>query len=493
MQIPITSLLLAMFVSAAHAGGTTEFCLDGEFNLGARMQGHALSNEWVPTTWCVVTDDDSNRVLYSATGKSNSDMDGDWAVAYLPPDMVRIVNRESPPDIEFNGTDNLDEALRVRRIDPRRFAKEMSDNLDWLIPRASQRTLQLLDSNLPDAVQLPGVEGPVFLKMENGRIEFVEVFATLPLFGELNLTWRWDWSDEEHPVLTVSSPRNRVTFFEATGSWRDIPDDEAAQLWTATPGADPIPVPGDRWPARVNMQLVNLAKDVYLVRGVRSGFQHMVIDTDDGLVVADAPASWLELHQLPPANLVQGLGLDELSENFVKFLGTEFAGRPIRAVALTHFHDDHSGGAAAFAAAGADVYAPAKTSEILTAAFRERVIPDDDSGDEQAPFEILPVANAVTIGDESNRVRFMQLGENPHVFEMLGVWAVDRDYFFVSDVHVPGSDAEEPSEDRAATECWFARWAVDNLPPDVRVINSHSAPETPVSRLAKYLESEACL
>ena len=87
----------------------------------------------------------------------------------------------------------------------------------------------------------------------------------------------------------------------------------------------------------------------------------------------------------------------------------------------------------------------------------------------------------------------MSIGENPHVYEMLGVWAADRDYFFVSDIHVARSDADEPGADRAKTECWFAAWAVQNLPPEVNVINSHSDQATPVSRLAMYLESDLCL
>ena len=60
-----------------------------------------------------------------------------------------------------------------------------------------------------------------------------------------------------------------------------------------------------------------------------------VIDTDEGLVVADAPAGWVELHQLPPADLVPGLGISGLSERFIDFLDEAFTDRPIRAVALT--------------------------------------------------------------------------------------------------------------------------------------------------------------
>ncbi len=62
----------------------------------------------------------------------------------------------------------------------------------------------------------------------------------------------------------------------------------------------------------------------------------------------------------------------------------------------------------------------------------------------------------------------------------------------VSDLHVPDSNSDKPRRDRVQTECWFAAWAVANLPEETVVLNSHSAPQTPVSRLAKYLQSPAC-
>jgi hypothetical protein len=126
----------------------------------------------------------------------------------------------------------------------------------------------------------------------------------------------------------------------------------------------------------------------------------------------------------------------------------------------------------------------------MNEAFAQRNVPDDN---DNKPFEVFPVEDVLELGKAGQRVKLVSLGRNPHVFEMLGVWAVDGEYFFVSDVHVPGSDDDAPAEDRAETECWFAQWAVANLPPEVQVVNSHSTNITPVSRLAKYLESEVCL
>lgn len=461
----LTLLVNGLSYSLASAEGATEFCLDGEFDLGARYQGmKPESGEFYPSTWCVITEDGSHRVMYSGTGKSNPDMDGGWTVAYLPPDTVRIVNRDSPPDVEFQGTDNLDEALRVRRIDPRRLLEEY---------RAA-----------PEALDGALVE------IRDDRLLSVSTFAELPLRGRVNVDWNWDWANASKPVLRLMLDDELL--FKATGSWRELPDEEAATLWAVTPGVDAVEVPGERWPAQIDMQVINLTDGVYLVRGVRTGFQHLVVDTDEGLVVADAPAGWVEFHQIPPSDLVPGHGVSGLSEKLIDFLGEEFPARPIRAVALTHFHDDHAGGARAFAAAGAEIYTTAESARFFESSLNRASMPNDRLAQSARPAIVSPVIDPVIIGSEPNRVRLLALGPGPHAYAMLGVWALDQDYFFVSDVHVPRSDADAPREDRAATECWFAEWAVDNLPSEVRVANSHSTPVTPVSRLATYLESDLC-
>ena len=447
----------------AIADGTTEFCLEGEANLGARLQGmEPAADEFVPTRWCVITEDDSGRVLFSGRGKSNPDLEGSWTVAALPPDLVRIVNREDPPDVEFHGADATAEAARLRRIDPRRLIEEH------------------LESPLDD----------VRIKVEDARIVTLATAADLPLRGRVPVTWHWNWSDESRPGLTLEVDGDVI--FRATGAWRELSEAEAAATWRPTDGADPVEVPGENWPASVNMRVIDLADGVHLVRGVRTGFQHLVVETTRGLIVADAPAGWVELHQIPPTDLVPGLGISGLSENLVDFLAEQFPGQGIRAVALTHAHDDHAGGARAFAAQRAVIFAPAEYTGFLEQALNSGKMPRDRFTSMNGTIDVVPVTDAVTLSDAANTVRLLSIGPGPHASASLGVHAVDAGYFFVSDLHVPNSDADTPREDRARTECWFARWAVANLPPETVVLNSHSTPQTPVTRLEKYLQSEAC-
>ena len=451
-------LLLASSLSpAVAAGAATEFCLTGEANLGARYQGMEPGvDEFVPNTWCVVTEDDSQRVLFSGSGKANPDLEGRRTVAALPPALVGIVNRENPPDIEFHGADATADALRLRRIDPRRLLEE-------------HRVTPVDD---------------VRIRVEDGNVMTLLTAADLPLRGRVPVAWHWDWSDETRPGLIIEVDGD--VLFRATGSWRELGDAEAGRAWRATPDAEPVLVDAGNWPSRVNMQLVELAAGVHLVRGVRTGFQHLVVETGQGLIVADAPAGWVELQQIPPADLVPGLGISGLSETFIDFLAEQFPGQRIRAVALTHAHDDHAGGARAFAAARAVIFAPAEYTAFLEAALNSGKMPRDRFTSVNGAVDVVPVADAVTLGDPERTVRVLSIGAGPHASASLGVHVVDAGYFFVSDLHVPNSTAAEPRSDRSRTECWFADWAVANLPGDTVVVNSHSAPQTPVSRLAEY-------
>lgn len=461
---PALAATVVLLAPALCIPATTEFCLEGEFNLGARFQGMSpRSNEFYPARWCVITEDTSERVLLIMHGRSNPDMDGSWSVAFVPPDLVRIVNADSPPDVEFRTTKSVGEALRTRRMDPRRVVEELAGGK-------------------------AGGDG-FSAVIVDGELLSVETTADLPLRGRVPVIWRWGWASPEAPMLTIHVGDDM--FFRAVGSWRVINADEAAALWRPTPGADPVAVPGDRWPARVDMELDNLTDGVHLVQTVRTGFQHLVVETDDGLVIADAPAGWVEIHQIPPEDLVPGLGISGLSEKLIDFLAEEFPDKAIRAVALTHHHDDHAGGARAFAAAGANIFAPAELTEFLRAALGGDSMPPDRLSALAGTIRIAPVVDYFTLSDSTRPVRLLNMGRSPHTGSSLGVLA--SGYFFQSDLHVPRNESDSPRPDRATTECWFAAWSVANLPPETVVVNTHSPVQTPVARLATYLESDVCL
>lgn len=477
-----TTIALATLSACSDSRTATEFCLDGEFDLGARYQGmHAKAGEMYPTSFCYVVEEGKDNILFVGRGQSNPDMQGGWSVAFLPPDKVRIVNRHSPPDIEFSGKNIVEEAMRYRRADPRRLLTELEANPDRVRDRSDDGW---------HAVQYPDNPSLAKVLVVDGRVEEFRIQTDVPLRGLVPVIWRWDWSNAAAPGLDLLVEDDVI--FKATGTWRSLNAAEAANLWELSGEQEAVEVPGDRWPARIDLESQRIADGVHLVSGVRTGFSHIVIETAEGLVVGDAPAGWVELQQLPPADLVPGYSISGLSENFIDFLGEQFPDTKIRAVAITHVHDDHAGGARAFAAAGAQIYAPHRIASFLTDALNRPTMPEDRLSTGGGRIDVKPVAERLTLIDDENVVDLLVLPSGPHVDTALGIFAKDAGVFFQSDLHVPRSDDASPRTDRAVTECWFAAWAVRNLPPDTIVVNSHTSPRTPVSRLARYLESETC-
>ena len=477
----ISAISTPLLLHAQEPSTLTEFCLNGEFDLGTRYQGlNPSPGEFTPTRWCVVTDDESDNVLFATEGRSNPDVEGHFTVSYLPPDRVRIVNQEAPPDIEFVDAAIMEEAMRYRRIEPRRLVRELESHPEWVVGESADGGR---------VVRYPGAAFDAEIVLDSLGLRAVRTQVDLPLRGRVHVGWMWRWEGEG--VAAVSVELDGTPVFRGRGDWRTLTREEAAGFWEYSGGEPPGEVPGYVWPSLVSMRVDTLAEGIYFVRGVRTGFNHLVVDTEEGLVVGDAPAGWVELAQIPPADLAPGLGVSGLSERFVDFLAESFPGRPIRAVAVTHAHDDHAGGARAFAAAGGAVYAPQGIAGFLETAFNRPAMPPDRFGS-TVELDVIPVESRLVLDDPERPVELIEVGSNPHSVSALGVWVPEQRYFFQSDLHVAVSDTDAPREGRAQSECWFAGWATSRLPPDAIVLSSHSAVETPVTRLAAYLESEVC-
>ena len=329
-----------------------EFCLVGELNLGARLQGRGTGgDELYPVRMCVVSSDESGVVQFHSSGHSNADVEGAFTARYRVPEEVRIVGDSGSPDIVFRGKDITAEARRNRRLDPQRLVAELEQHPEWIVGRDEQGWVEL--RVFPETTHVRAL-------VQGNRLQVLETTVDLPLRGRVPVRWTWMWPAEASSEPEVELFVDRSLMLRAQGERRTLTPEEIAEIGGRGLPREEREVPADYWPAHIDMKREPLAEGVWVVQGVRTGFHHLVVETGAGLVVADAPAGWVEIQQIPPADLVPGLGISGLSERFIDFLHEHWPDRPIRAVALTHVHDDHAGGARAFAAEGASRLCPCR-------------------------------------------------------------------------------------------------------------------------------------
>jgi glyoxylase-like metal-dependent hydrolase (beta-lactamase superfamily II) len=165
-----------------------------------------------------------------------------------------------------------------------------------------------------------------------------------------------------------------------------------------------------------------------LPRELRPGVWHiegsthnsLVIEQSDGIVVVEAPL------------------YAKRSEALLTWIGTQFPGKPVTHVIVTHFHGDHSAGLRTFVSVGATVIAGSAALGLYRKVFsaRRTIEPDRQTTmPRQAVLRGVSPGEVVTVPSGNQSVNIYTVNTT-HAADM--VVAVVDGVLFVSDIYNPG-------------------------------------------------------
>lgn len=192
--------------------------------------------------------------------------------------------------------------------------------------------------------------------------------------------------------------------------------------------------------------VVPVAPGVYLAHAF-AGFTTMFAEFRDFVVAVEAPAAgYAEFDQIPVDRLAPP---DSISGAIVAAIKRTVPNKPIRFLAVSHFHNDHAGGAASFLAEGATLLTtPGNRS------YFARVLGSEGRG---APA-IETVAGSRTITDGERTVILRNVGFTPHTDEALVVYFPKERILYQGDQFYFEGDDGFPPSDRVGVMQQFGRW-----------------------------------
>ena len=171
------------------------------------------------------------------------------------------------------------------------------------------------------------------------------------------------------------------------------------------------------FPPGGSFKLVELAPNVQMVQG--GGANNLIVNMKDGIAVFDAPTD--EGQSLAVIGLARA----------------KYPGKPIKYLALTHHHMDHTGGMRAFVAEGATVIVPAPDKAYFEqVAKAPHTLEPDALQKAMKPATVQEVKDTMSLKDDTVEINLYNL-PNPHVDGMLVMHVVRDNIVWVTDLVSP--------------------------------------------------------
>ncbi len=164
--------------------------------------------------------------------------------------------------------------------------------------------------------------------------------------------------------------------------------------------------------------MTRVAEGVYYVERIGGGYRSLVVDTEEGVVVVDAPLN------------------PDASGAAIALIERTLPGRPIRYLVVTHHHGDHIGGIPAYAARGATILAaPGSEAYLRRMLTVTRTLGRIGAAPAAAsPLTIETLAGRRTIGRGERAVEVLDVGPTSHAAAMLAVYVPSQKLLFQGDL-----------------------------------------------------------
>lgn len=218
-------------------------------------------------------------------------------------------------------------------------------------------------------------------------------------------------------------------------------------------------------------EATQVAKGVYIY--LTGGLNPMFVEFKDFVLAVEAPASHPTLERIPAD---AHAGSDQISERFIQKIKEKIPNKPIRYLAVTHFHSDHAGGARAFLAEGATLLTTPGNKDYFEklAAAKYSIIPDRFSREpKRATIETFKEKRIITDGERT--VEIINVGQSPHATENVVVYLPLEKILFQGDLFyysgMSSFPAKDPSRDRVMK--FFSEWLIKNKLEPAQIYGFH--------------------
>ena len=217
-------------------------------------------------------------------------------------------------------------------------------------------------------------------------------------------------------------------------------------------------------------RVTQVAPGIHLLENAAPGYNMLVAEFVDHLVVVDAPNT------------------SAVTERAIATIKRALPGKPIRYVVPTHHHGDHAGGVRSFVAEGATIVTTAGNASFfrrVAAANARTLAPDALSRSPRAPtIETFTGRRVFTDGTRTLEVR--DIGPSPHAQEILVAWVPAAGIVFQGDLLNAGNDGTSLVAGNETT-AHFAQW-LDRSGLDARTILGVHSPARTRDELRRAVE-----